>query len=50
MGADPNPVKTWKHSQSQNEVAQESRHPILGKGMFMIKMQEMIAYRMTLHL
>lgn len=50
MGADPNPVKAWKHSQAQIEVAQESTHHIVAKDMFMIKMQEMIVYRMTLHL
>ncbi len=42
MEADPYPIKAWKHSQAQNEVAQESTHHIVGKDTFMIKMQEMM--------
>ena len=42
MEADPYSIKAWKHSHAQNAVAQESTHHIVGKDMFMIKMQEMM--------
>jgi uncharacterized protein len=32
MGADPDPVKEWKHDQAQNEMAQESTESFIRKG------------------
>jgi hypothetical protein len=32
MGADPDPVKEWKDTQAQNEIARESTQSYIRKG------------------